>query len=46
VYGVTNEQFSGAYAEYEVPFARMMAHKPKALSFIEAASAPVVAVTA
>ncbi len=46
VYGATNEQFSGAYAEYAVPFARMMAQKPKALSFIEAASAPVVAVTA
>jgi NADPH:quinone reductase-like Zn-dependent oxidoreductase len=46
VYGATNEQFSGAYAEYAVPFARMMARKPKALSFTEAASAPVVAVTA
>jgi NADPH:quinone reductase-like Zn-dependent oxidoreductase len=46
VYGVTNPQFSGAYAEYEVPLARMMAQKPKTLNFIEAASAPVVTVTA
>jgi NADPH:quinone reductase-like Zn-dependent oxidoreductase len=46
VYGATNEQFSGAYAEYSVPFAGMMAQKPKTLNFIEAASVPVVAVTA
>ena len=46
VYGVTNPQFSGAYAEYAVPLARMMAQKPKTLNFIEAASAPVVTVTA
>ena len=46
VYGATNEQFSGAYAEYALPFAKMMAPKPKALSFIEAASAPIVTVTA
>lgn len=46
VYGATNEQFSGAYAEYAQPSARMMAHKPKTLNFIEAASAPVVTVTA
>jgi D-arabinose 1-dehydrogenase-like Zn-dependent alcohol dehydrogenase len=46
VYGATNEQFSGAYAEYALPSARMMAQKPKTLSFIEAASAPVVTVTA
>ena len=45
-YGATNEQFSGAYAEYALPFAKMMAQKPKALNFIEAASAPVVTVTA
>src|SRR3954463_10874083 len=29
VYGATNEQFSGAYAEYALPSARMMAQKPK-----------------
>jgi len=47
VYGATSEQFSGAYAEYAVPSARiMMAPKPKTLSFIEAASAPIVTVTA
>src|SRR5215470_3597812 len=46
VYGATNEQFSGAYAEYALPSARMMAPKPKTLSFIEAASAPIVTVTA
>jgi NADPH:quinone reductase-like Zn-dependent oxidoreductase len=46
VYGATNEQFSGAYAEYAVPWARMMAQKPKTLNFIEAASAPIVTVAA
>src|SRR5262249_61207372 len=46
VYGATNEQFSGAYAEYALPSARMMAPKPKTLSFTEAASAPIVTVTA
>jgi NADPH:quinone reductase-like Zn-dependent oxidoreductase len=46
VYGATNEQFSGAHAEYAVPLAGMMARKPAALSFIEAASVPIAAVTA
>ena len=46
VYGATNKQFTGAYAEYALASARMMAQKPKALSFIEAASVPVVTVTA
>src|SRR5215475_61835 len=46
VYGATNEQFSGAYAEYALPLARMIAQKPKTLNFIKAASAPVVTVTA
>jgi NADPH:quinone reductase-like Zn-dependent oxidoreductase len=46
VYGATNEQFTGGYAEYALPSARRMAQKPKTLNFIEAASAPVVAVTA
>ena len=46
VYGATNEQFSGAYAEYALPFAKKMARKPNTLSFIEAASVPIVAVTA
>ena len=46
VYGATNEHFTGAYAEYAVPLARMIAQKPKSLDFVEAASAPIVAVTA
>src|SRR5262245_22721971 len=46
VYGATNRQFSGAYAEYAVPFAGMIAHKPNTLNFVEAASAPIGAVTA
>jgi NADPH:quinone reductase-like Zn-dependent oxidoreductase len=46
VYGATNEQFSGAYAEYALPFAKMMARKPNTLNFIEAASVPIVTVTA
>ena len=33
VYGATNEQFSGAYAEYAQPFAEMMAHKPNTLNY-------------
>src|SRR5579864_948551 len=46
VYGATNEQLTGAYAEYALPSARMMAQKPRSLNFIEAASAPIVTVTA
>jgi NADPH:quinone reductase-like Zn-dependent oxidoreductase len=46
VYGATNELFTGAYAEYALPSAAMMAPKPKTLNFIEAASAPIVTVTA
>ena len=46
VYGVTNKQFIGAYGEYALASADMIARKPKSLSFVEAASAPVVAVTA
>jgi NADPH:quinone reductase-like Zn-dependent oxidoreductase len=46
VYGVTNPQFIGGYAEYALASARMVARKPESLSFEEAASAPVVAVTA
>jgi NADPH:quinone reductase-like Zn-dependent oxidoreductase len=46
VYGVTNEHFIGGYAEYALASAGMMARKPKVLSFVEAAGAPVVAVTA
>ncbi|HEU5400578.1 MAG TPA: NADP-dependent oxidoreductase [Terriglobales bacterium] len=46
VFGVTNKQFVGAYAEYAVASAQMVAVKPRSLSFVEAASVPVVAVTA
>jgi NADPH:quinone reductase-like Zn-dependent oxidoreductase len=46
VYGATNEQFTGAYAEYATPSAEKMAPKPATLDFVEAASVPVVAVTA
>ena len=46
VYGATNEQFTGGYAEYALASAKMMAQKPKTLNFIQAASAPVVTVTA
>src|SRR5205823_5049516 len=46
VYGVTNLDFCGAYAEYAVASAAMVARKPQVLSHVEAASVPVVAVTA
>jgi NADPH:quinone reductase-like Zn-dependent oxidoreductase len=46
VYGVTNVRFTGAYAEYAVASAEMMAGKPESLSDAEAASVPVIAVTA
>jgi NADPH:quinone reductase-like Zn-dependent oxidoreductase len=46
VYGVTNAQFCGANAEFAVASAGMVAKKPRSLSYLEAASVPVVAVTA
>jgi len=46
VFGVTNERFTGAYAEYAVAKAEMVAPKPKRLNHTHAASIPVVAVTA
>jgi NADPH:quinone reductase-like Zn-dependent oxidoreductase len=46
IYGVTNPQFCGANAQYALASAKMTAHKPARLSHIEAASVPVVAVTA
>jgi len=46
VYGVTNPQFCGANAEYAIASPSMLALKPKGLSYVEAASVPVVAVTA
>jgi NADPH:quinone reductase-like Zn-dependent oxidoreductase len=46
IYGVTNPQFTGAYAEYALAAAAMVARKPTSVSFTEAASVPVIAVTA
>jgi NADPH:quinone reductase-like Zn-dependent oxidoreductase len=46
VYGVTNPRFIGAYAEYAVASAAMVSRKPSSLTHIEAASVPVIAVTA
>jgi NADPH:quinone reductase-like Zn-dependent oxidoreductase len=46
VYGVTNPRFTGAYAEYAVASAAMVSRKPTSLTYIEAASVPVIAVTA
>jgi NADPH:quinone reductase-like Zn-dependent oxidoreductase len=46
IYGVTNSQFLGGYAEYAVASAAMISTKPASLTYVEAASVPVVAVTA
>jgi NADPH:quinone reductase-like Zn-dependent oxidoreductase len=46
VFGATNARFTGGYAEYAVASAAMLARKPSTLSFVEAASLPVVACTA
>jgi|SRR5579862_6496996 len=46
VFGVTNPGFCGAQAEFALAIAGMIAQKPQRLSHIEAASVPVVAVTA
>ena len=46
VYGVTNHRFIGAYAEYALASAAMVSRKPTSLTFIEAASLPVISVTA
>ena len=46
VYGLTNNRFTGGYAEFALASASSMARKPRSLNFIEAGSAPVVAVTA
>lgn len=46
IFGVTSPQFTGAQAEYALSLANMIARKPARLSHVEAASVPVVAVTA
>jgi NADPH:quinone reductase-like Zn-dependent oxidoreductase len=46
VFGATNTRFTGGYAEYALASAALLAPKPARLSFVEAASVPVVACTA
>jgi NADPH:quinone reductase-like Zn-dependent oxidoreductase len=46
IYGVTNKRFIGGYAEYALAEAGMIAPKPRTLDHVQAASVPVVAVTA
>lgn len=46
IFGVTNPRFTGAYADHAVAASDMIAPKPHAASFVEAAALPVVAVTA
>jgi NADPH:quinone reductase-like Zn-dependent oxidoreductase len=46
VYGATNGQFVGGYAEYALVEANKVALKPAALDYVTAAGLPVVAVTA
>jgi NADPH:quinone reductase-like Zn-dependent oxidoreductase len=46
VYGTIDQNRSGAYAEYAIAKADAIAPKPKSLSYIEAASIPVAALTA
>ena len=46
IFGVTNPSFTGGYAQYAAASLRSIAPKPASLSFVEAASLPVVAVTA
>ena len=46
VFGATNSLFVDGYAEYAVATGRMIAKKPAALSHLQAAALPIVAVTA
>lgn len=46
VYGATNPQFIGGYTEFALASAEMTALAPQSLSNVEAASVPVVGVTA
>ena len=46
VFGATNSQFTGGYAEYAVASATKLAKMPPRLGFVDAASVPVVACTA
>jgi NADPH:quinone reductase-like Zn-dependent oxidoreductase len=46
IYGVTNKRFTNGYAEYALAEVGMIALKPRTLDHVQAASVPVVAVTA
>jgi NADPH:quinone reductase-like Zn-dependent oxidoreductase len=46
IVGVTNARFTGAYADYGIASAGMIAGKPETLDHVQAASPPVIAVTA
>lgn len=46
IYGVINKRYTGGYAEYALAEAGMIAPKPRTLDHVQAASVPVVAVTA
>lgn len=46
VFGVTNPQFCGAYTDAAIAKASMLARRPDGLTHVQAASVPVVAVTA
>lgn len=46
VFGATNPDFIGGYAQYAVAAEGMIARKPTSLTHVDAASVPVVAVTA
>ena len=46
IFGVTNDRFVGAYAEFALADASRLVRKPARLGFIEAGGMPVVAVTA
>lgn len=46
VFGATNGRFTGGYADYAAASAGLLAKMPARLTFVEAASVPVVACTA
>ena len=46
MFGVTNPQFTGSYADYAIATTTMIARKPASISNVDAASVPVIAVTA
>jgi NADPH:quinone reductase-like Zn-dependent oxidoreductase len=46
IFGITNGRFTGGYAGYAAVEARRIARRPRVVDAIEAASVPVVAVTA